>query len=205
FRPATLRELAQRYVAEIRAIEPNGPYHLLGWSLGGVLAHEIARELQQSGAQVERLVMVDSFVERARTRTEDVRAISASDLLGGIGIAQHDEPGEDAPPVTAVATAVARQYDVPTDVAEDVVRALVDNAARDIALLAEHRPGVFDGDVRFLTAGADNPSGDAAATGWRRYVTGTVHNRVVPATHWQMTTPDVLPTVAAELSGAKTA
>ncbi|WP_399126701.1 alpha/beta fold hydrolase [Streptomyces sp. ITFR-6] len=44
--------LAARYWEEIRAIQPEGPYHLLGWSLGAVIAHEMARQAPADTAQV---------------------------------------------------------------------------------------------------------------------------------------------------------
>ncbi|MET8505487.1 amino acid adenylation domain-containing protein [Streptomyces sp. NPDC004787] len=44
--------LAARYWEEIRAIQPEGPYHLLGWSLGAVIAHEMARQAPDETAQV---------------------------------------------------------------------------------------------------------------------------------------------------------
>ncbi|MCX5044947.1 non-ribosomal peptide synthase/polyketide synthase [Aldersonia sp. NBC_00410] len=202
FRPDTLRELARRYVTEIRAIAPSGPYHLLGWSLGGVLAHEIAVQLQQSGEHVARLVMIDSHVRAAETGA--VSALSVRDLLGGMGIVHHDEifdePGMDTGTLDAAAAGLARQYAMDVETATDLVRTLVDNAVRDMGLLAGHTPAVFDGDVQFLTAGADDPTGALAADGWAEHVTGSVHNDVVPSTHWQMTAPEVLPRIAAALA-----
>jgi surfactin synthase thioesterase subunit len=47
--PGTLRELASSYLRQIRAVQPDGPYHLLGWSFGGLAAHEIAVQLQAAG------------------------------------------------------------------------------------------------------------------------------------------------------------
>ncbi|OCC09073.1 Linear gramicidin synthase subunit D [Streptomyces sp. PTY087I2] len=44
--------LAARYWEEIRAIQPEGPYHLLGWSLGAVIAHEMARQAPADTGQV---------------------------------------------------------------------------------------------------------------------------------------------------------
>jgi thioesterase domain-containing protein len=202
FQPDTLRESAQRYVTEIRAIAPDGPYHLLGWSLGGVLAHEIAVQLQQSGEHVARLVMIDSHVRAAETGA--VSALSVRDLLGGMGIVHHDEifdePGMDTGTLDAAAAGLARQYAMDVETATDLVRTLVDNAVRDMGLLAGHTPAVFDGDVQFLTAGADDPTGALAADGWAEHVTGSVHNDVVPSTHWQMTAPEVLPRIAAALA-----
>ncbi|QBJ95977.1 non-ribosomal peptide synthetase [Rhodococcus sp. ABRD24] len=58
--PASLAELATAYLDEIRAVQPEGPYHLLGWSLGGNIAHEIAVQLRACGAEVATLAMLDS-------------------------------------------------------------------------------------------------------------------------------------------------
>ena len=40
---------AARYLEEVRKIQPEGPYHLAGWSLGGVIAHSMAVLLQAAG------------------------------------------------------------------------------------------------------------------------------------------------------------
>lgn len=57
------RELARRYVDEIRRVQPNGPYHLLGWSVGGVIAHAMATHLVELGEDVAYLGIMDSRPE----------------------------------------------------------------------------------------------------------------------------------------------
>ena len=39
---ATIEEMAAHYVSQLRSLRPDGPYHLLGWSFGGVVAQAIA-------------------------------------------------------------------------------------------------------------------------------------------------------------------
>jgi amino acid adenylation domain-containing protein len=58
--PGSFDEMIQTHVDEIRSVCPHGPYHLLGWSSGGVIAHAIARVLAQDGARVGILAMLDS-------------------------------------------------------------------------------------------------------------------------------------------------
>ena len=53
-------ELTALYVAELLRRQPSGPYHLGGWSAGGVCAYEAVRQLQATGHQVERLILLDS-------------------------------------------------------------------------------------------------------------------------------------------------
>lgn len=48
----SLAEMAGVYIKEMIAVQPKGPYHLLGWSFGGALAFEIARQLYESGHEV---------------------------------------------------------------------------------------------------------------------------------------------------------
>jgi amino acid adenylation domain-containing protein len=56
---ATLEDLAERYVTRMRRVQASGPYHLAGYSFGGVLAFEIARQLQAAGDEVPFLGIVD--------------------------------------------------------------------------------------------------------------------------------------------------
>jgi thioesterase domain-containing protein/acyl carrier protein len=69
--PRSLEEMAARYVEEIRTIQPEGPYHFLGYSLGGLIAFEMAQQFYQAGQEVAFLGMLDTFQlgywERAST------------------------------------------------------------------------------------------------------------------------------------------
>jgi acyl transferase domain-containing protein/thioesterase domain-containing protein len=59
-----LESIAARQVAEIRAIQPAGPYNLLGYSFGGVLAFEIARQLRAVGEPVAFVGLLDTLSPR---------------------------------------------------------------------------------------------------------------------------------------------
>jgi thioesterase domain-containing protein/NAD(P)-dependent dehydrogenase (short-subunit alcohol dehydrogenase family)/acyl carrier protein len=57
---ASIEQLAARCIAVLRATQPAGPYRLGGWSLGGVLAFEMARQLRAAGEQIALLALFDS-------------------------------------------------------------------------------------------------------------------------------------------------
>jgi thioesterase domain-containing protein/NRPS condensation-like uncharacterized protein/acyl carrier protein len=57
----TIEEMATYYVKEIIALEPHGPYYLVGHSMGGVIAYEIAGQLQQQGHAVAFLGLLDTY------------------------------------------------------------------------------------------------------------------------------------------------
>lgn len=62
---ARLEDLAGAYVETLRRFQPSGPYHLVGYSFGGTLAFEIARQLWEAGAEVGLLAIIDSPPGRA--------------------------------------------------------------------------------------------------------------------------------------------
>jgi len=59
---ATVEEMAEEYVTAIRRVQAHGPYAIAGWSVGGVLAYEMAQRLRASGDDVRLLAIIDSGV-----------------------------------------------------------------------------------------------------------------------------------------------
>lgn len=57
--PAEVDVLAAHYLDEMRAVQPKGPYYLGGYSAGGILAYEIAQQLQAAGEAVDYLAIID--------------------------------------------------------------------------------------------------------------------------------------------------
>ncbi len=53
--------MAAYYVHIIQTVQPEGPYDLGGYSLGGLLAYEVARQLQELGQKVDSIVMLDTL------------------------------------------------------------------------------------------------------------------------------------------------
>jgi thioesterase domain-containing protein len=62
----TLPQIAKHWIGEIKAIQPHGPYRLLGTSFGGLSVFEIALQLQEMGEAVEYLAMVDTYPPSCR-------------------------------------------------------------------------------------------------------------------------------------------
>ncbi|MFC7617375.1 amino acid adenylation domain-containing protein [Actinokineospora soli] len=85
--PDSLDAMAEDYVAAIRAVRPDGPYRLIGWSFGGVVAHAMAVRLRAAGAEVE-LSMMDAYpvVQRG---THDRASFRAA--IAGTPVAALDE------------------------------------------------------------------------------------------------------------------
>jgi len=58
---ARVEDMAEHYVREVRRVRPEGPYMLGGWSMGGVVAYEMARQLRAQSQEVTLLALIDSF------------------------------------------------------------------------------------------------------------------------------------------------
>ncbi|MFC4125055.1 amino acid adenylation domain-containing protein [Nocardia rhizosphaerae] len=82
FPTRTLDELAEYYLDAVRRIQPQGPYHFLGYSLGGNLAHAMAAILEAEGEQVAFVGLLDShplsnLTERAAATLADPSGMDA--------------------------------------------------------------------------------------------------------------------------------
>ena len=55
-----IREIAAKYIEILKRHQPEGPYLLGGWCYGGVVAHEMACQLEQAGEQVKHLFLLDA-------------------------------------------------------------------------------------------------------------------------------------------------
>ncbi|MFR9752328.1 amino acid adenylation domain-containing protein, partial [Nocardia sp. 004] len=193
--PVSLAEMAHRYVREIRAVQPQGPYRLLGWSLGGVLAHAVATELQADGAEIELLAMLDSHPDIDIT---DFRAAIRAALAElGIGVDALLPSDGDIHDLSQEALA-ALHATIPPDMAvltPERVRRIYRSAVRSAELIAEHRPAVFHGRVDYFSASGH----DTAAANWQPYVTGRVDDYPIDVVHDQMTSPEALASIGPRL------
>jgi amino acid adenylation domain-containing protein len=59
-RNVTIPGLASTYIETLKKIQPNGPYYIAGWSLGGAIAFEMARQLEEQNQEIAFLGLIDS-------------------------------------------------------------------------------------------------------------------------------------------------
>jgi thioesterase domain-containing protein/acyl carrier protein len=66
-----IEEMAARYVEAVRAVQPEGPYLLGGWSMGGLIAYEMAQQLRARGQGVALLALIDRAAYDAEPQARD--------------------------------------------------------------------------------------------------------------------------------------
>ena len=59
-----IEDIAEKYIQIIKDIQPNGEYNIAGWSLGGVIAFEIVRQLEKNHEKMNNLVLFDSYAPK---------------------------------------------------------------------------------------------------------------------------------------------
>ncbi|MCP4661804.1 MAG: AMP-binding protein [bacterium] len=107
----TIEEMAEHYVEAIREVQPEGPYRLGGWSMGGIVALEMARQLCENNHGVDRLVLIDS---RAPSTAPD-KASDTGDAALAFVFAR------DLAGIFGVSLPVASEQVEPFDTAEEVL------------------------------------------------------------------------------------
>ncbi|MFI6210307.1 amino acid adenylation domain-containing protein, partial [Streptomyces sp. NPDC051041] len=200
--PASVGEMAEDYLARIREVRPEGPYHLLGWSFGGLVAHEMAARLREAGEDVALLALLDSFPPDATAAVERTGADGPPEdpaegdvlarLLRFLG---HEAPrSPDGGPVAPeAAREILRREGAPlTDIPPHTLRAWPGIAARHARLAREFVPRRFDGDVLLFTAEPAPGAAAPAPAAWTPYVGGRVDVHPVACGHHDMTLPGPL-------------
>ena len=201
--PGSVEEMAEDYLTEIRSVQPHGPYHLLGWSLGGLVAHAIATRLRDEGEQVALLALMDSYPLAGRlpagpANWPEVLAVLCAEPTATVESSLGALPAASAPDDVA---AVAREHNpVLASLAVHEVTALTNAVANHLAIARRFVPATFDGDVVFFRATEGKPEGASTVDLWRRYVTGRMIVHDIDCAHLEMTDPVPLTEIGSTLA-----
>jgi thioesterase domain-containing protein/acyl carrier protein len=113
----TVEAMAACYLEAVRAVQPEGPYFLGGWSLGGRVAYEMARQLEARGEQVGLLVVIDAQGQEAtsgQTRGEEAelaRRLEARDEQASLRVVSDAQCQEATSGQTQDEAELARQLE----------------------------------------------------------------------------------------------
>ncbi|MFI1395999.1 amino acid adenylation domain-containing protein [Streptomyces sp. NPDC020681] len=192
--PGTMDEMAADYVAQIRAVQRHGPYRLLGWSVGGVIAHTVAVHLQQAGEQVDLLALMDAYPS---DQWRDLAGPTEADALNAL-LRMAGFNGEGLTRDSVLAT-LRREGSALAALPERVLTAVLGIVSNNARLMRTHEHQVFDGDLLFFTAAAPRAEDWLTPHAWRPYLTGRLDDHPLQCLHPEMTQPRQLDEIAAVL------
>ncbi|MCD9141039.1 amino acid adenylation domain-containing protein [Streptomyces albireticuli] len=198
--PATLEELAAHYVDRLREVQPEGPYRLLGWSTGGIIAHAMATRLQDLGQEVETLAILDAYPAegfRELPVPDQAEALEALLAMGGYG----PDSLDGKPFELAHVTEVLRREGSPLASLDDATIEALNRTylnTNHLVRAFDHR--VFRGDVLFFRATVDTIDDTLTPDTWAPYVTGRIDNTDVACSHKDMTLPEPIAHIASVIA-----
>jgi enterobactin synthetase component F len=188
--PGSVEATAADFLDQIRRVQPAGPYHLLGWSYGGLVAHAMATQLRHAGERVGVLALLDAYplYQALPDDGPDAREVFF-DRLGRILGVQPMTPERaleifragQAPPPWNMLHAHLR------DGSEDGFERLISAAINSVRLGQAFQPARFDGDL-LLFASSRSRELDGRRR-WAPYVDATIETHCLNCAHDDMLQP----------------
>jgi thioesterase domain-containing protein/acyl carrier protein len=189
----SVRELARNYADRLQAVYPTGPYNILGWSFGGVVAHELAIELHRRGCTVERLVLLDAVLIHngvAARALDDSQILEHILRINRIDIPAQSEPITYRQTEELIHQQQATEFPLPP---KQLLEAIVQSVNVNQQHLCEHVPDVFDGDmVVFSAARTEGDRDSSLLPSWQPYVAGEITEHSVDCAHHEMLSAESL-------------
>ncbi|MFB9904305.1 amino acid adenylation domain-containing protein [Allokutzneria oryzae] len=197
--PQSVEEMAERYVELLRSVRPTGPYHLVGWSFGGLAAHAMAVRLRELGEEVGELFLVDTI---AGTGSEPGLAIDDERifrvLLTAVGF-NDDEFSTAELDFTTVSALLRREGSLLARFTEEDISRIVAVSRNNERLMRAYRPPVYHGDVVYIGATGGPPREIPTWELWRPNVGGALAVHKVPSVHHRIMQPQNVDMVGAAL------
>jgi amino acid adenylation domain-containing protein len=207
---SSIPEMAAEYARDIRRVQPDGPYQIAGWSLGGPLAFETARQLEAGGMKVAFLGIFDSAVPSASGKGLELLPESASmeEFNSEMSMAKFArlffraderqfEGLSDAQIVDSLKEMAQRAGMLPPDVSPDMLKRFVAVAINSgIALFRYYPEGPVEADIVLFRAAqslVDDPQW------WAPFTRGEVRDVPAAGTHYDMVFPPAVTVLAAGL------
>ena len=194
--PRSVEEMAAQYIVAIRSVQPQGPYFLGGWSLGGVIAFEMAQQLTVQGQDIATLVLIDSVVSALMTSPSEVSQI---DMLVGfalhLGLSQKQLDVMQATLATLSwseqwATLVEQLRDasiLPADNDSEHLNRLFQVYQATIRAWLDYLPHQYQGALTLLRASDRTGRDDnREMMEWQRLVTGHLTVIDIPGDHYTL-------------------
>jgi thioesterase domain-containing protein len=193
------------YAVALRRVQPEGPYHLAGWSTGGIYAHALTAALERDGAQVATLAMFDAPLPSICDGVDlDDDARFLCDLVNFANCAFADSDARidydqlrTLPPAERFQFALveARRFGiVPAGTPEEFIRRLVGVGEGNVRAIQSYRPQptrclaeiflpVVKGGLSEIAQRNIDEEGDH---GWTDAVGQSIGLHVVPGNHFTM-------------------
>ncbi|MCU1134909.1 amino acid adenylation domain-containing protein [Stenotrophomonas maltophilia] len=197
--PRSIEAMANDYVQRVVALQPKGPVHLLGWSVGGILAQAMAVRLHEIGRDVGELVLLDAYPSecwRAEPEPDPIAALRALLAIAGHDPDAHPELDSRERILAFLRRGGSALGSLPDVVLDGVVRAVTGTNR----LIREHIHRPFDGTLVHVRAGRDHQARPQLQSALWRTHARRVQSLELPFLHAELTGRDAVAQLAPWLS-----
>jgi surfactin family lipopeptide synthetase A len=209
----SIEQMAGAYANSIQAHQPNAPYYLMGWSMGGVVAVSVAKKLEQQGQKVAFVGLLDSFLvaENPSTSTNDPLAELALVFGGTLALAfaalnpaQQQELREEFAmlPIEerlrrAMMWGLERNL-LSVEISLDVLLNQVKLAFTHQQLLENHHAPKIQAPL-YVWWAEENFQEGVSRTDWSKYTMGTCYTQKAKGQHFSLIRPPYCQTLGNQL------
>ena len=177
----SVEAMAQFHLEAIRGLQPQGPYFLIGYSLGGLVALEIAQRLSAGGEKVALLALVDAYPHRTQLDLIQKMLLTFRLAKRRIWSPSSSASGRTRSRFSESKSGNAVRIGQPTSVSGVAER------MRGSAYLAlkRYRPQFYRGEIKFVRADISTEFPDDPMAVWS-HLAEKVSVETIPGDHWSM-------------------
>jgi thioesterase domain-containing protein len=199
-----LVKMATDYVASLRSMQPHGPYYLAGYSLGGIVAFEMAVQLEDQGEPLGLLALLDSFLAptRAPLRERIARHWSVSNRRSGVARWRYI--------ASQAGAKISRVFGRSKEKSEEEQLLEMNLSATRLNVARAHykawksyRPRIYRGPFALFVAQdqavGTRPNDQDPDLGWSRWIDSKIEIYSTPGSHADILSPQHMPALAGAL------
>ncbi|MFT3965044.1 MAG: alpha/beta fold hydrolase, partial [Sphingobium sp.] len=197
--PASIDALAADYARRMAGTCPDGPLHVAGWSVGGIIAQAVAEQLRAMGREVGLVALLDAYPAecwRAEPEPTQAQALRALLAMAGYDSDAHSHLSTRAQIVEFLSAGDSPLGALPSRALDGVVRAVLDTNR----LVRGHRHRRYDGMLTHVRAAADHKDKPHLTPDLWAAHAASLDCIAVPFLHGQLTGPEASALIAPALS-----
>ena len=183
-----IEDMAAHYIKALQTVQPTGPYLIGGWSMGGVIAFEMAQQLIAQGQQLALLALLDAGTPASGEAfpEEDSDALSLVERYFGVSFGSVESlaalPKDEQ--LAFMLEQAKKAGLVPAELDVSQARRFVTLLRSDLRATQSYAPHLYPGRITFFKASETLAGTSSDLTmGWSEWASGGVEVHIVPGNH----------------------
>jgi amino acid adenylation domain-containing protein len=204
-----IEDMAAYYIEALRTVQPDGPYLLGGWSMGGVVALEMAQQLHAQGQRLALLALLDARIPTAdeELADEDFEAQLLFDVVRYFGLSLDPRESLAQLPKDELLSRVLEQVKsaglVPPDIQASQAQPFLELCKADFQATRNYTVRRYPGRITLFKASEElSGTSPGPALGWEEWAAGGVDVQIVPGNHATMVYKPNVEVLAEKLRGS---